>query len=126
MKNLLADTIQLTPDDGGLKGFGFLGLEKTSSSDAPITFNKFLSTVIGIMTIIAFIWFIIQLFTGTISLMASGGDKTKVAEARTKITTSLIGLVVVIATIFLIEVIGNILGVKWILNPAVLIYQISS
>ncbi len=121
MKNLLAQ-INLAPE-GGFKGFGPLGLEKGTASDAPLVFNRFLTTIIGIMTVVAFIWFTIQLFIGAIALISSGGDKTKVAEARNKITTALIGVVIVIAAIFLIEVVGRVLGVEWILNPAVLIYQ---
>ncbi len=122
MRNLITADIPLSPV-GGFKGFGNIGLVGKDASESPILFNNFLSTTIGVMTIIAIIWFVIQFFIAAIGIIFSGGDKGKLAEARTKLTTSIIGLVVVVAAIFLIEIVGNVLGITNILNPAVFIYQ---
>lgn len=104
---------------GGFRGKGPLGLEGvTDPAEAGGVFNKFISTTIGVMTIIAMIWFIVQFFSGAVAIVTSGGDKQKLSEAKGKITSALIGLIVVVAAIFLIELIGKILGIDLILNPA--------
>lgn len=123
MMNKIAD-IEIAPS--GLRGFGDLGLENRNIAvgSAADIFNQFLSTVVGVMTIVSFIWFVIQFFIGAIGILSSGGDKAKLTEARGKITSALIGLVVVIAAVFLIEVVGNILGLE-ILDPAKLIRDIA-
>ncbi len=119
---LLAE-IKLYPDDM-LRGIGPLGLEGKEASAAPGLLNKVLSGTIGIMTMIAAIWFIIILFIGAIGIMAAGGDKAAMESAKKSITNGLVGLVIVIAAIFLIELIGKILGFDLILNPAEIINTI--
>ena len=105
------------PSKGGLKGFGPLGLE--GGEDAPTIFNKFLTSAIGLITIIAFIWFMILVIIGAIGIMNAGGDKNAVANNAKKITNGLIGLVVLISALALIQLIGTIFGLEnIILNPA--------
>jgi hypothetical protein len=70
------------------------------------------------MTIIAAIWFTFNLITGAISIITSGGDKVKVTEARSRITMGLVGLVIIIAAMFIIELIGTLIGFDLVLNPA--------
>lgn len=124
MKSLLAGGINVAPP-GGFRGFGPLGLEGLDPQiDAPRIFNQLFSTVIGVMTVIAFIWFTIQFILGAIGIMTSGGDKAALESAKKKLTTGIIGLVVVIAAIFLINLIGYILGVELILNPALFVERI--
>ncbi len=124
MKNNLAENIQIAPE-GGFKGFGKLGLDDSLGAyGAGVTFNKFISTTIGVMTIVAFVWFLIQIFVGAIAISTAGGDKQKMQEAKSKLSSSIIGLVVVVAAIFLIEIVGSILGIEDILNPAILIQNI--
>ena len=102
---------------GQLKGFGPLGLEGDSlATNADITFTKFINSVIGLMTIIAIIWFIFVFFIGAIGIISSGGDKGKIESSRKNITNGIIGLVVVIAAIFIIKLIGFLLGIPDILN----------
>jgi len=125
MKEILAATINIGPTGGGgFKGIGPLGLEGHTAAYSDVLLNNIISTTLGVMTIVAFIWFIVQLFSGVISIIGSGGDKGKFEQARNKISTSVIGLVVVIAAVFLIDLIGNtILGID-ILNGALSISKI--
>ena len=102
---------------GLFEGIGPLGLEGRSKEEAPSLFNTFLARTIGLLTMIAAIWFTFSLVTGAISIISSGGDKAKVAEARARIVTALIGLVVIIAAIFIVELIGTLIGFDLILNP---------
>lgn len=116
MSNLLSAPINLGPS-GGFQGIGPLGLEGKSASEAPLIFSNVISTTIGIITLIAIIWFIVQLLTGAVGIIGSGGDKNKIEQARTKITSGLVGLIVVIAGVFIVDLIGSLLGIN-ILNFA--------
>lgn len=122
--NQLAD-INLYPG-GGFEGFGLFGLEgSTGATGAGTLFNLFISRAIGVITVVAFVWFLFILVTGAISIMGAGGDKAAAETARKRIFTGLIGLVVLIAGIFLIRLVGAFLGIQNILNPGEIIYQIS-
>lgn len=103
--------LQLAPD-GGFRGFGALGLEGESGSAAPSVFNKIISTTIGVMTVVAGVWFIITFITGAIQYLSSGGDKGKIESARTKIVTGVIGITIVVAGIFIAELIGRFIGIN--------------
>lgn len=114
MGNLIAENI----GNDILRGFGPLGLETGGAEEAPSLFNQLLSVVIGVLTIVASIWFIFLFITGAISYMSAGGDKGKIETATKKMTTGLIGLAIVIAAIFIINFVGWAFGLEFILNPA--------
>jgi hypothetical protein len=97
-------------------GIGPLGLENLASASSMEIFTSFLSATIGLLTVIAGIYFVILFMLGAIGILASGGDKQALESARKKITTGLIGLVVTISAIFVISLIGYLLGLD-ILNP---------
>lgn len=103
--------LQFAPN-GGFVGFGTLA--SCQGNACIVTFAKILSTAIGLMTIIGFIWFMFILFTGAIGIIGSGGDKQAYEGARKKITTGLIGLVVLIAAIFILDLVGIIIGVNFL------------
>jgi len=108
--NKLTD-IQLAPE-GGFQGFGPLGNPGGSGIDI---FSNFISSVIGLLTIIAVIWFIFVLITGAIGMISAGGDKAQLESARKRITSGLIGLVVVISAVFILDFVGFLFGID-ILN----------
>ena len=101
-----------------LKGFGPLGLEENVPEEAGTIFNKFISTTIGLMSIIAFIYFTLIMITGAYGIMSAGGDKQALETARKRITSGITGVIVVIAAIFFIDLIGELMGIPEILNPA--------
>jgi hypothetical protein len=116
MRKLLAD-FRFAPSTG-IRGRGALGLEGDVANNAPNIFNRFVTSAIGLMTIIAAIWFVFLFFTGAISIIASGGDKGALEDARKRLTTGIIGLVIVISAIFAISLAGKLLGFDLILDPA--------
>lgn len=105
--------INLYDDQGGLSGFGKLGLEpgKGSASDAPLIFSNFISSAVGLITVIAIIWFVFIFMTGAISIITSGGDKNSMESAKKKISSGVIGLVVTIFGFLIIKFIGSLFGV---------------
>lgn len=111
----LAEDLKLYEGDGFM-GFGKLGLETDQATNADVIFTQFISTAVGIIGLIAIIWFIFILTMGGIGLITSGGDKTATETAKKKITNGLIGLVVTLLGIFVIKFAGYILGIENLLN----------
>lgn len=99
---------------GGLKGKGPLGLEE--GQDAAAVFAQVISSAVGLMTVIAFIWFLFLLITGAIGIMTAGGDKMALENARKRLTTGVTGLIIVITAIFILGFIATLLGIPGILN----------
>jgi len=97
-----------------LKGFGPLGLEQ--NQDGVSVFSTFISSAVGLITLIGIIWFIFLFLIGAIGIITSGGDKQALEGAKKKISSGIIGLVVMLFAIFIILFIGNILGLDNILN----------
>lgn len=107
--------IDLFPS-GGFKGFGPLGLEGRQAFEADIIFTKFLSSTIGLMSIVAIIWFIFLLITGGYGYMTAGGDKAKIEKAQKTIFNGIVGLAITVFAIFIVKFIGSLLGIDFILN----------
>lgn len=118
-QNTKLSEIPLTPQEG-FSLPGFLGNPGSDPASSAGLLEQVISTALGIMTIIAFIWFVIQFFIAAVQIIGSGGDKAALTSAKSKLSTSVIGLIVVVSAIFLVELIGIILGVD-ILNLVELI-----
>ncbi len=117
---LLADEQPLggTFQGFGLYGFGITGGAKESFG-ALAVFNTLISNVIGVMTVIAGLWFIFNFIIGAYGYLSASGEEG-VKKASSKISYSLIGLVIVIAAFAIIAIIGEILGFR-ILHPELII-----
>lgn len=88
---------------------------------APIA--QFISNLLGFITGLAGIMFLIYLIFAGLSWVTSGGDKGKVEAARNQMTQAALGLVVVIAAYAIAGVVGKVLGLD-ILNPVSIITTI--
>lgn len=110
MKNHLA---QVEHPIGTPLNAGGVGL---NSSNPVLTLANLISTVIGLLTVIGALYFMFMLITGAIGIISSGGDKGSYEDARKKMTTGVIGFVAVIAAIFIVSLIGTLLGLPNILN----------
>lgn len=112
MNKLLS--INLAPP-GGFKGLGTSPLANPGGDPINI-FVQFLSSVIGVMTLVAFIFFVFKFITASISFMMAGGDKQAIETAKEKIKYAIIGVVVTVSAIFLIDLIGALIGLPSILD----------
>ena len=110
---------------GGFGGIGPLGLEGKQPGEAPKVFSDIISTVIGFLTIVAALWFIFMVITGGYGWLSAGGDKQKVADAKSKITQAVIGLGVVVVGIIIVRLVTQILGIDVVLDPVKAIKLIS-
>jgi len=89
----LAKDVDLAPN-GGLTG---LGIKPTGNIGEQVA--GIISTVIGVLTVLAVIWFIIEFVVSGVLLISSAGDQEKTAEAKKRLTQSLMGLVIVFTII---------------------------
>jgi ABC-type transport system involved in multi-copper enzyme maturation permease subunit len=109
MKNILAQgTIDFGPKGGGFTGPG-TGIFAAGGNPAT-NFELLISRVIGVMTVIAGIWFIFTLLVGAIGWLTAGADKGAVEAARKRISNGLTGLIIVVISIFILSLVGRFLG----------------
>lgn len=109
---------------GGTEGFGPFGnLDLTDVSAAAGAFTTVISNTIGVMTIIAGIWFVFMFIAGAFGYLTAGGDSKKIGDATQRITSALIGLIVIVLAYALISLIGALLGFE-ILNPQDIIIKL--
>lgn len=102
------------------KGFGPWGDIANLGPDVKASaefFTDTISRLIGVLTIIAGIWFIFNFIAGAISFMTAGGSEDGIKKATAKITQSLIGLTVVIAAYAVISLLSELLGFPNLLQP---------
>jgi hypothetical protein len=71
----------------------------------------FISSLVGILLIVAFIFALIFLLIGGISWITSNGEKSQLESARNKITHALIGLIIVAAGYSVFTLAGKFIGV---------------
>jgi hypothetical protein len=82
------------------------------------------SSIIGMMTIAAAIWFFFQFTIGGWNWITSGGDKAKLEGARNRITHAAVGLIIVVAGWAILAVAGQLFGYNILIDPAVVIPQL--
>lgn len=99
------------------EGFGpFSGLDLSNVSEAASAFASIISKIIGLMTVIAGIWFFFILLIGAFGYLTAGGDSEKIKSATKRIGNGLTGLIVIVLAYAFISLIGRMLGLD-ILNP---------
>lgn len=115
---------------GGGKGLGPFGeITGDLSTQKALGLTKVtqaVSSVIGIMTVAAGIWFIFQFLTGGFFWMTSAGDKSKLHEARERITNAFIGLLIVVSGWSILALAGQFFGYDILIsNPGEIINQLN-
>ena len=105
---------------GGITGIGNYGFEgQTNLESTDLVKNQLssiLSTVVTTLTVVGGLAFVIFFTLGGLKWLTSGGDKAKVQEAQTQMTQGVIGLVALVAGLFIVGLVGGVLGID-ILNP---------
>jgi cytochrome bd-type quinol oxidase subunit 2 len=103
---------------GSVVGIGPFGFEDKNISKAAVgtQFGSILSTVVTVLTVVGGLAFVIFFTLGGLKWLTSGGDKAKVQEAQTQMTQGVIGLVAIVAGLFVVGIVGGVLGID-ILNP---------
>jgi len=115
---------QLALSLGQIGGSG-LGPFGESAGDGLTGITKIVSSIIGIMTIAAGIWFLFQIIIGGFNWINAGGDKAKLQTSKDKLTNAFIGLIVVVAGWSILALAGTFFNVDFTLsNPGTLLEQL--
>lgn len=99
---------------GSIRGIGPLGLENIAPKgecSSIALFVDVMSKVIGILTICAILWFIIQFILGGFHWITASGDPKEIENARMQIIHAIIGLVIIFSAMIILSVVGLIFGV---------------
>lgn len=90
---------------------GELGPFAGKSLSNPVdTITGYISSIVGMMTLIAAIWFLFMILFAGYEWISAGGDTKKIAAARDRITHAFVGLVIVVGSWSLLAVTGQFLG----------------
>jgi uncharacterized membrane protein len=119
----MTDFLAQNPQNlGTFNGIG--GISNVDPATSPAAFTKVMSTALGILTVIAGLFFLFRLITAAFKWIGAGGNKDSLSSAQKQITSSLIGLVIVVLSYALVGLIGSILGLN-ILNLTPLINSLA-
>ncbi len=75
-----------------------------------------ISSIIGFITIVAFIFFVFQIIFAGYSFISAQGDEKKLEAARSKLTNGILGLTIVVIAFGFTAFIAKILGMGDIFN----------
>ena len=103
--------------EGG-EGLGPFGGKEFTGESALSSFTQTISAIIGLLTAVAAVWFLVQITLGGISWITAAGEKSKLTEARDKITHAFIGLVIVVAGWGILALAGQFFGWDTIMLPS--------
>jgi hypothetical protein len=77
-------------------------------------FEKIIGQIIGVLTIVAVIYFIFQVILGGYAFLSSKGDPKAMETARHRITEGVLGLTIVIVAVGLGSLVATLAGIT---NP---------
>ena len=97
---------------GRISGVGPLGNYLQSTN----RLQNILSATVGILTLVALIWFLFGIATNALKIITSGDDSNAVSSAKKKMANSVIGFVITLTTVFIVNVVFRMLGLNDILE----------
>lgn len=99
---------------GGLHGVGPFQTIPTTPEGIGNKIATVISQVIGLLSIVAIIWFVLQLVLAGITIISAGGNKEKIAETQKRITYSALGLLVALLATFLVAILSYIFNIDFL------------
>lgn len=96
----------------------------TDEKVAATILETIISNAIGLLTIIAGIFFIIQFVLAAFNWLSAGGDTGKVQKARDSIIQALIGIIILVAAYAVAGLVGSVVGIN-ILRPGEMILNLA-
>lgn len=111
VKPVHAGSINLGPVTGVGK------FQENAATNPGTTLELFISTMVGVLTVVSGLAFLLYFLLGGLTWITAGGDKANTSKAQKQMTDAAIGLIVVVVSYFIAGVIGTVLGFD-ILNPA--------
>jgi len=88
------------------------GVTATDASGSGLDFANLISRLLGVVMVLAALLLLLYLIWGAIEWISSGGDKSKVEKARNRITQSVIGMIVLAASLALFMTVQAFIGIN--------------
>ena len=82
----------------------------TPGTSPVATLEKIISSIIGVLTIVAVIFFAIQIIFAGYEFMTTEGDPKKMDSARKRLTDGVLGLFIVVVALGFASLIGRLTG----------------
>jgi len=117
-QQLLAQDLELGSDP--IRGAGVIGDLTQQQADTPrgamdLLLSQ-LSNIIGFLTIVGGLFFVIFFLIAAFEWLRAGDDKGKIEKAQQRMINAAIGLLIMIVTIGIVGIVGGVFGLE-ILNP---------
>lgn len=81
------------------------------------SFGGFIGSVLTIVLTLAVLLLFLYLIWGAISWMSAGGDSSKVQQARDRMTQAVIGLIVLLSTVAIMQLLQSFFGLSILTFP---------
>ncbi|MBU1104286.1 hypothetical protein L6255_04020 [Candidatus Parcubacteria bacterium] len=101
----------MTTNYGNLNPVGYFG--------SAIKTGQFVSVIITVITVVAGLYFLVNLAMGGLSYATSAGDEKELAKARKTLSNALLGFLLVVSSYFISGYVALRLGMQDILKPAI-------
>lgn len=88
------------------------GLNPVNTIDATSKLEIVVSRIIGVLTIVAVIYFAIQVIFAGFALISSEGDPKKYQDARKRLTDGVIGLFIIVVSLGFAALLAKLLGLS--------------
>jgi hypothetical protein len=108
--HLLAD-VSVPHSLGTLSGLGV-----DPGANGTLTLEKIISQIIGVLTIVAVIFFAIQIIFAGYNFISAQGDEKKYEAARQSLTNGVLGLTVVVIAVGLGSLLASLAGISNVLD----------
>ena len=82
-----------------------------SEEGGTLFLGKILPNIIGLLLVFGVVTFFFMLLWGAVSWIISGGDKAHIESAKARITSALIGLVLMLSTFAIVKLIEAFFGI---------------
>ncbi|MBU1117477.1 pilin [Patescibacteria group bacterium] len=90
------------------------GLVPTDGTDATLKLEKFVSQIIGVLSLVGVLYFIIQIIFAGYGFLSSKGDEKAMEANRDRLTNGVLGLFIIIVALGLGTLISKLAGIE---NP---------
>lgn len=88
------------------------GISAPDGASAVTALEGIISKIIGVLTIVATIYFVIQIILAGYSIISTGGDPKDLESAKKRLTFGVIGLAIVVIAYGLGALITGLLGIN--------------
>ncbi len=81
-------------------------------ANGTVTLEKIIGQVIGVLTIVAVVFFTVQIILAGYAFISSNGDQDKIKTSRKRLTEGVLGLTIVVVAVGLGSLVATLLGIK--------------